>query len=155
MSIASYNFVKFKPIDTYSNILDVNKRPRYISFQERKDAKNYIDYMKDFRIKHGYWHRIDLSHLSEKKIEIRNRVSFGSRDLEIFEHCLEIETVDDDELQMMFSMHTFSLLHCYKFEVEHKRHSTKLYIDLTALEMDGDPNGDKYIQMLDKTLYRK
>jgi len=147
ISRASYNFVKFKPINTYSNILDVNKRPRYISFQERKDAKKYIDYMTNFRIKHGYWQRIDLSELREKNV--RKHFSFKSRDQEIVEHCLEIETVDYDELQMMFSMHTFSLLHCYKFDVESDRDAKKYSLSLSAEEFDRDPDSDKYIKMLD------
>jgi hypothetical protein len=103
--------------------------------------------MTNFRIKHGYWQRIDLSELREKNV--RKHFSFKSRDQEIVEHCLEIETVDYDELQMMFSMHTFSLLHCYKFDVESDRDAKKYSLSLSAEEFDRDPDSDKYIKMLD------
>lgn len=150
--MASYNFVKFKPIDTYSNILDLNKRPRFISFHEKKDAEKYINYMTEFRAKHGYWQRIDLS---ENKKEIRSKVFFKKRDEENVKQYLEIETVDDDELQMIFSMHTISLLHCFKFEVESVNDDTKYNILISAQELDSDPNDDKYIQMLNRKLYKK
>jgi hypothetical protein len=147
----SYNFVKFKHKDTYSNILDLNKKPRIITFQEKKDANKYIDYMAEFRAKYGYWQRIDLS---EDKEEIRSTVFSKKRSQDMLRDYLEIETVDDDELQMIFSMHTISLLHCYKFQVE-TVNSDKYNIYLSAQEIESVPNDDKYIKMLNRKLHRK
>lgn len=143
--LALYNFVKFKPVDTYSSIIDLNKKSRFICFQDKKNAETYIDYMTNFRIKHGYWMRIDLS---DEKKEIKSRLSFKKIPSELIRQHLEIETFDDDELQMICSMHSISLLYCHKFKVISEDFENKYNLLLSAQELDSEPENDKYIKML-------
>ena len=143
--LALYNFVRFKPVDTYSSIIDLNKKSRFICFKETKDAETYVDYMTNFRVKYGYWLRIDLS---DEKREIKSRVSFKKRSHELIKQHLEIETLDDEELHMICSIHNISLLYCHKFEVISEDYMNKYNLLLSAQELDSEPSTYKYIRML-------
>ena len=145
-----YNFIKFKPTDLYSNIIDLHKKPRFICFNETMYAQRYIDYMTKFRQKHGYWLRIDLSDES-KEITHRDALpAFTRLEPEKPEKFLEIERLDEDEFEMICSTYNLSLLYCHKFEVTSEHNDNKFNLLLSAQELDSNINGDSYIRMLNR-----
>ena len=90
--------------------------------------------------------------MRDEKREIKSRVSCKKRSHELVKQHLEIETIDDDELQMICSMHNISLLYCHKFEVVSEDFENKFNLLLSAQELDSEPKSDKYIKMLNRKL---
>ena len=142
-----YHFIKFKPTDLYSNIIDLNQKPRLICFNETIYAQRYIDYMTHFRRKHGYWLRIDLS---DEKKEITSKELFKEKKHEKHEKFLEIERLDEDEFEMICSTYNLSLLYCHKFEVISEDNDNKFNLLLSAQELDSNINEENYIKMLNR-----
>lgn len=143
--LSLYNFIRFIPTDTYASITDIHNKSRFICFKDTVDAETYIDYMAKFRAKYGYWLRMDLS---DEKKEIKSLVGFKKRTDKFIKTHLEIEVIDDDELQLICSIHNISLLYCYNFEVLSEDHDNKYNLLLSAQELDSNPNNYKYIRML-------
>lgn len=50
-----------KPTKTFLNIVDPNKKSRFICFSNIKTADSFVDYVTLFRSKHGYWPTMDMS----------------------------------------------------------------------------------------------
>ena len=142
-----YNFIRMKPHGNYISIRDTSKKIRFICFKEFKHADKCIDYLSDFRSKHGYFPSLDLT---QQKNEIKSRVNFKKRTKENVKTFFEIEMLNQEDFDSLCNIYNMNIMYCYNFDIDYRRNKYDLL--LTAQEIDSNPSSDNFRKMLNDML---
>ena len=86
-----FHFVKLNVNGTYLSLVDPSSKPRYMCFAEKPVADRCVQYVADFRSRHGIWPSFDMSN-SNRKIE--TKLDAKPRTPEQVSRYLELETYD-------------------------------------------------------------
>lgn len=143
-----YHFVQMKPTNTYLTLVDPSKKSRLICFRSKKTAGTFVDYVSEFRSKHGYWPSLDLSR-QNTTIETFKKVR--ERTPEEVKKYLSLETHDIERIERMAARTNNSFLCVFRFSVIETIPSKQI-ISFSGQEWDGMVDEDAYRDLLEFNL---
>ena len=146
-----FNFIKHIPNSTYLNVLDGTKYPRYICFKNKKTAATYMNFLSRVRPDHGDWRQMDLS--KTKNYDNPNKLALSKDRISqnIFHRDLKIETIQEDEFDMMCETYTMSVMFCDELSLSINEHKIDVGL-LSTQEFDSYPDPQKYIAMMNRII---
>ena len=74
-----YHFIQLKPTKAYLTIIDPTKKSRFVCFSNKNTADAFVDYVANFRSKHGYWPSMDMSN---RMSTVRSKTGIKKREPE-------------------------------------------------------------------------
>lgn len=142
-----FHLVKLPVAKTFLSLVDPNAKPRFICFAEKDVAEKCINYVADFRSRHGEWPCLDMSR-GKRKIEIKPVVKM--RTPEQIKRYLEIETYDFQTLDQIASRTNVSFYCVLNFDCDVTNSSEN--VSFSGQEMDGNADHDKYAEWMNFNL---
>jgi hypothetical protein len=142
-----FHFVKLNVNGTYLRLVDPSSKPRYMCFAEKPVADQCVQYVADFRSRHGIWPSFDMSS-SNRKIE--TKLDAKPRTPEQVSRYLELETYDFHTIDEIASRANVSFYCVLRFDTEAT--GTRESVSMSGQEMDGDASPDKYVEWMNFNL---
>tara|TARA_B110000444_G_C18848910_1_gene604009 strand:+ start:3871 stop:4314 length:444 start_codon:yes stop_codon:yes gene_type:complete len=142
-----FHLVKLNVAKSYLSLVDPNAKPRFICFSEKPIAEKCVDYVADFRSRHGEWPCLDMSQ-SNRRMESKPVVKL--RTPEQVKRYLEIETYDFKTLDQIACRTNVSFYCVLNFDAIVTNNSENM--SFSGQEMDGDADHDKFVEWMNFNL---
>ena len=92
----AYHLIQMKPTKTYLSVVDPNKKSRFVCFDKKDTADVFVNYVTNFRSKHGYWPSLDMSN---RLATVRSKTGIKKRTPEELKKYLSLETFDYENIE--------------------------------------------------------
>jgi hypothetical protein len=136
----------------YVTVLDDKSVARYICFLRVKDASRCVDYISEFRSKHGYYPELDFR--ADAPRRIRAVTGLKERSPENIKRFLQIEYHKEELIEEeACSIHKVPLFVCHTFDYQITPEKFQVFLSAQALDCK-KRNPFETIQMLNR-LYEK
>jgi hypothetical protein len=142
-----FHFVKLNVNGTYLRLVDPSSKPRYMCFAEKPVADQCVQYVADFRSRHGIWPSFDMSS-SNRKIE--TKLDAKPRTPEQVSRYLELETYDFHTIDEIACRTNVSFYCVLNFDTIVTNNSENM--SFSGQEMDGDADHDKFVEWMNFNL---
>ena len=137
-----------KPTKTFLNIVDPQKKSRFVCFSNVKTADTFVNYVTSFRSKHGYWPTMDMS----KKIRtVKSLTGVKKRTPEELKNYLSYETFTFDQVDEMAKRTNISFLCVTNFTYIPDGDDSQV-VSFSGQEWDGEADEDAYRDLLEFNL---
>jgi len=146
--MTSYHFIQMKPTKTYLSIVDPQKKSRFVCFSDTNTADTFINYVTNFRSKHGHWPNMDMSN---RIASIRSGVGIKKRTPDELKKYLSIETFDYDNIEEMAKRTNVSFICVTNFAYIPDGNETQL-VSFSGQEWDGEADEVMYRDLLEFNL---
>ena len=137
-----------KPTKTYLSIVDPQKKSRFVCFSDTNTADTFINYVTNFRSKHGHWPNMDMSN---RIASIRSGVGIKKRTPDELKKYLSIETFDYDNIEEMAKRTNVSFICVTNFAYIPDGNETQL-VSFSGQEWDGEADEVMYRDLLEFNL---
>ena len=137
-----------KPTKTFLNIVDPQKKSRFVCFSNVKTADTFVNYVTSFRSKHGYWPTMDMS----KKIRtVKSLTGVKKRTPEELKNYLSYETFTFEQVDEMAKRTNISFLCVTNFTYIPDGDDSQV-VSFSGQEWDGEADEDAYRDLLEFNL---
>ena len=137
-----------KPTKTFLNIVDPQKKSRFVCFSNVKTADTFVNYVTSFRSKHGYWPTMDMS----KKIRtVKSLTGVKKRTPEELKNYLSYETFTFEQVDEMAKRTNISFLCVTNFAYIPDGDDSQV-VSFSGQEWDGEADEDAYRDLLEFNL---
>ena len=137
-----------KPTKTFLNIVDPQKKSRFVCFSNVKTADTFVNYVTSFRSKHGYWPTMDMS----KKIRtVKSLTGVKKRTPEELKNYLSYETFTFEQVDEMAKRTNVSFLCVTNFAYIPAGDDSQV-VSFSGQEWDGEADEDAYRDLLEFNL---
>jgi len=140
-----FNFIKFKPTESYLTLTDPRAKLRYVCFSNKPACHMCTGYIAKFRSVYGYFPHFDMTS-TVKKVEKKKTMKKRSTD-EVLRY-FEMETIDREALDELARLHNVSFFYVHEFEFGDSIEN----ILFKGQEVDGVANLDAYIDRMEYKL---
>jgi len=137
-----------KPTKTYLSIVDPQKKSRFVCFSDTNTADTFINYVTNFRSKHGHWPNMDMSN---RIASIRSGVGIKKRTPDELKKYLSIETFDYENIEEMAKRTNVSFICVTNFAYIPDGNETQL-VSFSGQEWDGEADEVMYRDLLEFNL---
>jgi hypothetical protein len=146
--MSSYHFIQMKPTKTYLSIVDPQKKARFVCFSDVKTADTFVNYVTNFRSKHGHWPNMDMSN---RIASIRSGVDIKKRTPDELKKYLSLETFDYENIEEMAKRTNVSFICVTNFAYIPDGNETQL-VSFSGQEWDGEADEVMYRDLLEFNL---
>ena len=137
-----------KPTKTYLSIVDPQKKTRFVCFSDMKTADTFVNYVINFRSKHGHWPNMDMSN---RVASIRSSVGVKKRTPDELRKYLSLETFDYENIEEMAKRTNVSFICVTNFAYIPDGNETQL-VSFSGQEWDGEADEVMYRDLLEFNL---
>ena len=137
-----------KPTKTFLNIVDPQKKSRFVCFSNVKTADTFVNYVTSFRSKHGYWPTMDMSN---KIRTVKSLTGVKKRTPEELKNYLSYETFTFEQVDEMAKRTNISFLCVTNFAYIPDGNDS-LVVSFSGQEWDGEADEDVYRDLLEFNL---
>lgn len=137
-----------KPTKTFLNIVDPQKKSRFVCFSNVKTADTFVNYVTSFRSKHGYWPTMDMSN---KIRTVKSLTGVKKRTPEELKNYLSYETFTFEQVDEMAKRTNISFLCVTNFAYIPDGNDS-LVVSFSGQEWDGEADEDAYRDLLEFNL---
>ena len=144
----TYHLIQMKPTKTYLSVVDPNKKSRFVCFDKKDTADVFVNYVTNFRSKHGYWPSLDMSN---RLATVRSKTGIKKRTPEELKNYLSLETFDYENIEEM-AMRTNVSFICITNFAYIPNGSEHQIVSFSGQEWDGQADEAAYRDLLEFNL---
>ena len=149
--MTEYHLIQMKPTKTFLSLVDPNKKSRFVCFSDKKTATTFVNYVTNFRSKHGFWPNMDMS---SKVSTIKSKVVMKKRTPEELEKYLSLEPFDFENIEEMAKRTNISFICITNFAYIPDNNEQQI-VSFSGQEWDGEADELSYRQLLEFNLKTK
>jgi hypothetical protein len=146
--MTSYHFIQMKPTKTYLSIVDPQNKARFVCFSDVKTADTFVNYVTNFRSKHGHWPNMDMSN---RITSVRSDVGIKKRTPDELRKYLCLESFDYENIEEMAKRTNISFICVTNFAYIPDGNETQL-VSFSGQEWDGEADEVLYRDLLEYNL---
>jgi hypothetical protein len=146
--MTTYHLIQMKPTKTYLSLVDPNKKTRFVCFQDRETADTFVDYVTNFRSKHGFWPNMDMSN---RYARVRSKTGIKKRTPEELKDYLSLESFDYENIEDMASRTNVSFICVTSFAYVPDGIEQQI-VSFSGQEWDGEADDVAYRDLLEFNL---
>lgn len=146
--MVKYMFVKMILTNTYLTVVDPNKKTRFVCFSNKQTADMFVDYVTNFRSKHGFWPNLDMS---DRMSHVKSRIGFKKRTPEDLKKYIDYDLFEYDDIDEMARTTNTSFIHITNF-CHLPDGPQQQIITFSGQEWDGEADEHAYIDLLEFNL---
>jgi len=143
-----YHFIKLKPTKTYLTIIDPTKKSRFVCFGDKNTADAFVDYVANFRSKHGYWPNMDMSN---RVSLVRSKTGIKKRTVEEIKEYLHFESFEYENIDEMARRANISFICITNFAYIPDGNEQQI-VTFSGQEWDGEADEVAYRDLLEFNL---
>ena len=142
-----FHLVKLNVAKTYLSLVDPNSKSRFLCFSDKAVADRCIEYVCEFRSRHGIWPCLDMSQ-QRRKIEPKTNVKLRTPDQ--VKRYLEIETYDFGSLDKIACKTNISFYCVLNFDIDIT--DSVESVSFSGQEMDGNADPEEFAEWMNLSL---
>ena len=143
-----YHLIRMKPTKTYLSVVDPNKKTRFVCFQDRNTAGVFVNYVADFRSKHGFWPNMDMSN---RYARIVSKTGIKRRTPDELKDYLLLEPFEYENIEQMAMRMNVSFICVTNFAYLSDSGEQQI-ITFSGQEWDGEADESLYRDLLEFNL---